>query len=168
MVNLFKPPNAIGGNLMAKNKRYKDAANKRDGGQFFAIPHSVLNGSAYLSVSSHARMLLFDLIAQYKGDNNGDFCAAYSMMKLRGWKSQHTLLNAKRELLEACLIEETRKGARPNLASLYAVTWLSLDDCKGKLDITPAGFHRSAYKLKDTPPPIGKIKGVNAVGASTP
>lgn len=153
---------------MARSKRYKDAADKRDGGQFFAIPHSVLNGAAYLSVSSHARMLLFDLIAQYKGDNNGDFCAAYSMMKLRGWKSTHTLLNAKRELLDVGLIEETRKGARPNLASLYAVTWLALDDCKGKLDITPAGFHRGAYKLKDPPPPMGKIKGFNALGASTP
>lgn len=153
---------------MARNKKYKDAADKRDGGQFFAIPHSVLNGAAYLSVSSHARMLLFDLIAQYKGDNNGDFCAAYSMMQLRGWKSTHTLLKAKKELLNAGLIEETRKGARPNLASLYAVTWLALDDCNGKLDITSAGFHRGAYKLKDAPPPIGKIKGFNAPNASTP
>lgn len=151
---------------MARSKRYKDAADKRDGGQFSAIPHSVLNGTAYLSVSAYARMLLFDLIAQYKGDNNGDLCAAFSMMKIRGWKSQHTLLNAKRELLDVGLIEETRKGARPNLASLYAVTWQALDDCKGKLDITPAGFHRGAYKLKDLPPPIGKIKGFNALDAS--
>ncbi len=152
---------------MARNKRYKDAADKRDSGQFFAIPHSVLNGAAYLSVSSHARMLLFDLTAQYKGDNNGDLCAAFSMMKLRGWKSTHTLLNAKRELLDVILIEETRKGARPNLASLYAVTWLALDDCKGKLDMTPAGFHRGGYKLKDPPPPMGKISSFNALAAST-
>jgi hypothetical protein len=163
---LLKTLKAIRGNLMSRNKRYKDAADKRDRGQFFAIPHSVLNGAAYLSVSSHARMLLFDLIAQYKGDNNGDFCAAFSVMKLRGWRSTHTLLNAKRELLDVGLIEETRKGARPNLASLYAVTWLALDDCKGKLDITTAGFYRSAYKTKDKPPPIGKIKGFNAEGAS--
>lgn len=152
---------------MARSKRYKDAADKRDGGQFVAIPHSVLNGAAYLSVSSHSRMLLFDLVAQYKGDNNGDLCAAYSMMQLRGWKSTHTLLNSKKELLEARLIEETRKGARPNKASLYAVTWLALDDCNGKLDITPAGFHRGAYRLKDALPPMGKIKGLNAVDAST-
>lgn len=153
--------------LMARNKKYKDASDKRDGGQFVAIPHAVLNGTAYLSVSSHARMLLLDLIAQYKGDNNGDFCAAYSMMKIRGWKSTHTLLGAKRELIEVGLIEETRKGARPNLASLYAVTWLDLDECNGKLDITRAGFHRGAYRLKDPPPPMGKIKGFNAVAAST-
>ena len=152
---------------MSRSTRYKNAVEKRDGGQFFAIPHSVLNGAAYVSVSSHARMLLFDLVAQFKGDNNGDLCAAYSMMRLRGWKSQHTLLNAKRELIEAGLIEETRKGARPNKASLYAVTWQALDDCKGKLDITPASFHRGAYKLKDPPALMGKIKGLNAVDAST-
>lgn len=152
---------------MARRDRFKDAKDKRDGGAFFALPSAVLNGAAYLSVGAHARMLLFDLLAQYKGTNNGDLCAAFSMMKLRGWKSQHTLLNAKRELIEAGLIEETRKGARPNLASLYAVTWYALDDCGGKLDITPHGFHRGAYKLKDPPPAMGKIKGLNAVGAST-
>lgn len=27
---------------------------------------------------------------------------------------------------------ETRKGARPNKASLYAVTWCALDHCGGK------------------------------------
>jgi len=156
------------GELMSRNKRYKSAADKRDSGQFVAIPHAVLNGVAYLTVSSHARMLLFDLVAQYKGDNNGDLCAAYSLMKLRGWKSTHTLLSAKKELMEAGLIEETRKGARPNKASLYAVTWYDLDDCNGKLDITSAGFHRGAYKLKDPPPSMRKVKGFNAVAASIP
>lgn len=152
---------------MARNKKYKDASSKRDGGQFVAIPITVLNGAAYLSVSSHARMLLMDLAAQYKGDNNGDLCAAYSMMKLRGWKSTHTLLAAKKDLMSAGLIEETRKGARPNKASLYAVTWQTLDDCNGKLDITSAGFHQGAYKLKDPPPSVGKIKDFSALGAST-
>jgi len=145
---------------MARIKKYKDGVDKRDGGQFIAIPHAVLNGAAYLSVSSHARMLLFDLAAQYKGDNNGDFCASYSLMQRRGWKSTHTLLNSKKELMEVGLIEETRKGARPNKASLYAVTWLALDDCKGKLDITPSNFHRGAYKLKDPLPLMVKLKGL--------
>lgn len=151
---------------MAKKDKWKDAASKRDGGRFFAIPDSVLNGAAYISLSAHARMLLFDLYAQYKGNNNGDFCAAYSMMKLRGWKSQHTLQKAKKELLEVELICETRKGARPNKASLYAVTWHALDDCGGKLDISPRGFNRGAYRLKEPPPAIGKINTLNAGGAS--
>jgi len=151
---------------VAKRDKWKDAANKRDGGGFLAMPYSVINGAAYISLSAYARMLLLDLYAQYKGKNNGDLCAAYSMMKLRGWKSQHTLQKAKKELLDAELICETRKGARPNKASLYAVTWHDLDDCGGKLDITPRGFNRSAYRLKDPPPAIGKINTLNAASAS--
>lgn len=151
---------------MAKSNKWKDAANKRDGGKFFAIPDSVLNGAAYISLTAHARMLLFDLYAQYKGNNNGDLCAAYSMMKPRGWKSQHTLQNAKKELLDAELICETRKGARPNKAGLYAVTWQALDDCGGKLEISPRGFNRGAYRLKEPPPAIGKINTLNAANAS--
>ncbi|OIQ81585.1 hypothetical protein GALL_366380 [mine drainage metagenome] len=121
---------------MARNSRFKNAKDKRDGGAFVTLPAAVLNGAAYLGIGAHARMLLFDLLAQYRGNNNGDLCAAYSLMKIRGWKSTHTLQAAKSELLEAGLIVETRKGARPNLASLYALTWYALDDCNGKLDIT--------------------------------
>lgn len=152
---------------MARNSRYKNAKEKRDGGAFFTLPAAVLNGAAYLCLGAHARMLLFDLLAQYRGNNNGDLCAAYSLMKERGWRSTHTLQAAKAELLDAGLIVETRKGARPNKASLYALTWYALDDCGGKLDITPRSFPRGAYRLKDPPPAIGKIATLNALAAST-
>ena len=48
-------------------------------------------------------------------------------MKPRGWKSEDTLNRAKRELLSAELIFEARKGRRPNVCSLYALTWFALD-----------------------------------------
>lgn len=154
---------------MAKKNRYKNAADKRDGGAFITLPMSVLNGAAYVGVSAHARMLLLDLVAQYRGDNNGDLCAAFSMMKLRGWKSTHTLLSAKNELIDAGLIVETRKGSRPSKASLYAVTWYALDECGGKLEVTAHGFPRGAYRLKD-PRPVLKVveknAPLNALGAS--
>jgi len=142
---------------MAKRDRYKDAKNKRDSGTFITLPLCVLNGAAYLGLSSHARMLLLDLAAQYRGNNNGDLCAAFSMMKVRGWKSTHTLLAAKLALIEAGLIVETRKGACPSKASLYALTWHSIDDCGGKLDIKPQSFQRSAYKLKDKAPSLNEM-----------
>ena len=99
-------------------------------------------------------MLLFDLAAQYRGDNNGDLCAAWKLMHPRGWKSEETLCKAKRDLLEACLIVETRKGARPNKCSLFALTWYALDDCGGKLDISAQSFPRGAYRLKEPRPVI--------------
>ena len=146
---------------MAKRSRYRNAADKRDGGGFILLPLCVLNGAAYLGVSAHARMLLVDLAAQYRGDNNGDLCAAFSMMKPRGWKSTHTLQKAKLELIEAGLIVETRKGARPSKASLYAVTWYAMDDCGGKLEISAQSFPRGAYRLKD-PRPVLKVVEKNA------
>ncbi len=143
-------------------KRYKDASTKRDGGAFIQIPKSVLNSSAYIAASPYARALLFDLFEQYRGNNNGDFSAAWKLMKRRGWRSEATLHKAKRQLLELGLIAETRKGARPNKASLYAVTWLDLDDCNGKLDITPNAFPRSAYrKFNPLPAALAKNGGLN-------
>src|SRR4051812_26057945 len=129
----------------ASGKRWKDARDKRDAGAFITIPISVLNSQAYRQASAHARMLLFDLFAQYRGDNNGDLCAAWKLMKPRGWRSEDTLARAKKQLLELGLIVETRRGARPNKASLYAVTWCDLDDCGGKLDITSKSFPRGRY-----------------------
>ncbi len=138
---------------MAKS-RFKNATEKRDGGAFITLPLSVLSGAAYLGLNAHARMLLFDLAAQYRGDNNGDLCAAWKLMHPRGWKSEETLGKAKRDLLESGLIVETRKGARPNKCSLFALTWYALDDCGGKLDISARSFPRGAYRLKDPRPVI--------------
>lgn len=136
---------------MAKS-RYKNAKEKRDGESHIGVPHCVLNSAAYLGLNAYARMLLWDLAAQYRGNNNGDMCMAWKLMKPRGWKSEETLSKAKLELLEARLIVETRKGARPNKCSLFALTWYALDDCDGKLDMSARSFPRGAYKLKDSPP----------------
>ncbi len=138
------------------SKRYKGARDKRDGGAFVSVPLSVLRSRAYIEASPYARMLLFDLLEQYRGNNNGDLCAAWKLMRPRGWRSEATLNKAKRELLELGLIVETRKGARPNKASLYAVTWYALDDCGGKLDISPRAFPRGAYLRHNPPPTLAK------------
>lgn len=133
-------------------KSFRGGKDKRDSGAFVSVPLCVLNSRAYTEASPYARMLLFDLFAQYRGDNNGDLCAAWKFMQPRGWRSELTLQRAKRDLLELGLIVETRKGARPNKASLYAVTWCDLDYCKGKLDISPLAFPRGAYRLRDSVP----------------
>lgn len=146
---------------MAKS-RLKNAKDKRDKGGYIAIPFSVLNGAAYLGLNAYARMLLLDISAQYRGYNNGNLCAPWKLMHPRGWKSEATLNNAKKALLESRLIIETRKGARPNKCSLYALTWFALDDCSGKLEISAQSFPRGAYKLKDHPPAIISNGGKNA------
>lgn len=139
---------------MGRKKSWGGAGDKRDGGAFMTIPMSVIDSTAYLRASAHARMLLWDMFSQYRGGNNGDLCAAWKIMRNRGWKSEDTLARAKRQLLDLQLIVETRKGARPNKASLYAVTWCALDECGGKLELPPSQFPRGHYKLLNPLPPI--------------
>lgn len=140
--------------MAQKPKRWKDGKAKRDGGAFLSLPLSVLNSRAYIEIGAFARMLLLDLFMQYRGDNNGDFSACWKFMQPRGWRSEATLARAKKELLASGLIVETRKGARPNKASLYAVTWCALDHCGGKLEMTPQSFPRGEYRMRDPMPPI--------------
>jgi len=146
--------------MSVKSNRWKEAKGKRDGGAFIQLPMSVLNSCAYIECNSFSRMLLFDLLAQYRGNNNGDLSPCWKFMRLRGWRSEATLMKAKRELIELGLIVETRKGARPNKASLYAVTFYALDDCGGKLEMSSKSFPRGAYKLRD-PVPVARIKNAS-------
>lgn len=146
---------------MAKN-RYKNGGDNRDGGTFVALPHTVLESPALTALSPHGHKLLIDLMAQYRGNNNGDLCAAWKLMQPRGWRSEATLNKAKKELIRVGLIVETRKGARPNKATLYALTWFALDYCNGKLDIAEKGFNRRAYLLYK-PTPDGALPTTPAV-----
>ena len=143
--------------MAAKAKRWKSEREKRDQGGFVAIPLSVLDSVAFRQATPHAKALLMDLTAQLRAENNGDLSVCWRFMQERGWRSQTTLQKAKRELIERGLIVEIRMGARPNKASLYAVTWRALDHCNGKLEIKPAAFPRGAYRLMD---PLPTVKSV--------
>jgi hypothetical protein len=82
---------------------------------------------------------MIDLGSQYRGFNNGDLCLSWSVMEKYGWRSRSTLLKAKNELLAVNFIINTRQGGR-NRASLFAITWKEIDECKVKLDIDPTKF----------------------------
>ena len=101
---------------------------------FLSLPHNVLDHDSFRTLSPRATKLLIDIAAQYRGCNNGDLCAPLSVMRKRGWKSNDQLFKARNELLDRELILTSRQGGR-NKASLFALTWLQIDDCKGKLDI---------------------------------
>ena len=111
-------------------------------GGFFSLPHAVIDGEKYARLSGWSIRLLVDLCRQYNGHNNGDLCAAWSVMRKRGWRSPGTLHSATRELLEAGFIEQTQQGGR-HRPNLYALTWHPIDECKDsatrmhKLDVKP-------------------------------
>jgi hypothetical protein len=116
--------------------KFKSDAKKRDGTRFAGIPFVMLESEAYVSLSGSAVKLLMEFAFQFNGANNGKLYCTWEQMKLRGWKSKTTLKAAKDELLAAGFLCETRKGAMPNRAAWYGLTWRDLDITDG-LDINP-------------------------------
>lgn len=135
--------------------RTKRKGSNRDGDRFVALPHAVIQSSAYRRLSVYARALLIDIAMQFSRDDNGRLLCSTTFMKPLGWTSQGTLQKAKTELLAGGFIYETVKGQRPHKASWYAVTWLPLDRLPGYDEGALEGFVRSAYAASgpviDTP-----------------
>lgn len=98
-----------------------------------AIPIQVLTSENYTTLNGWDTKLLVDIYVQYDGKNNGDLCAAWSVLSKRGWNSPATLNRSISKLLNTGFIVLTRQGGR-NRASLYAVTFRPIDECDGKLD----------------------------------
>lgn len=94
---------------------------------FVGIVRSVFDSPAMITLNPHAVKLLMDLLAQYKGDNNGNLTAAWSVMERRGWRSKTTLWRSKLALIEAGFVHVTRRGRMPNTCELLALTWFPLD-----------------------------------------
>ena len=89
----------------------------------------------YLQLTGAALRLLLALVYQFRGRNNGNLSAAPAVMQKHGFNSRDTLQRAKQQLLDANLIVETRPGRFTNpggICALYALTWLPVDECKGK------------------------------------
>lgn len=135
------------------------------------MQHRVLESTNFITLTPKAVKLLMQVAAEYKGSNNGDFCVTWKLMEPKGWSSKSQLAEAREELLHYGFLELTRQGGR-HKASLYAVTWESIDRCKGKLDV-PATKVASNLWQKQYPPYIPKrkrkLKAVPRIsGQSTP
>jgi hypothetical protein len=130
------------------------------GEHFVGIPRSAYNSPLFVALSPWAIKLLVDLGAQYNGRNNGDLSAAWKLMQPRGWNSETTLNKAKKALIAAGFIMEMRKGRRPNLCSLFALTWRPLNPSP-KHDFGPNGFEPYRYS-KFTPLIVEGVTGLNS------
>lgn len=104
--------------------------------RFVRLRHDLLDNYDFINLNYTAKSLLIDVLRQFNGSNNGDFCITLSVMKRRGWTSNDTLRNAAKELIKANLLILTRQGGR-NSCNLYGVTWEPINECKGKIDIKP-------------------------------
>jgi hypothetical protein len=144
--------------------KFKGGRDKRDGTSFVALPLVVLESKGYRQASTTARALLIDVAMQYGGHNNGKLTACVKYLKPLGWSSNGTILRALRELQACGLIAETRKGARPNKAAWFALTWNELDQSVG-LDIDPKLFRRGGYMTPE--PTLPKASAGNRTANAT-
>jgi len=144
---------------------------RKECGNFVMLPKACLMHDNFIALSPYAVKLLIDLYANYNGFNNGDFCCTWSMMKVRGWRSESTLNNARKELLYYGWIICSRHGGR-NKSSLYAVTFQSIDECKGKLDeketVTALGYWKEEKYLSWNEQKKIKNASRNVVQLTTP
>lgn len=152
------------------NGRGGDSRKKRDTGRdpggFVALPWRVLDSAAYMGLSPTAKALLLEVARQFTGDDNGRMLLSRVYMATRGWYSAGAIHQAKAELLAAQLVFETAKGARPNKAGWYAVTWRKLDKIPGFDLGAAAAFEQGAYlkvaAKEKRPPPKCKNPKRNA------
>lgn len=121
------------------------------------LPLEPIQCPAFYNCGYSARALLLELASQLRAKhgniyNNGDLTTAFSVLRLRGWNDQKTIRAAANELVEAGLIVKTRQGRKPNVCTLYALTWLPLNEST-ELEISAKGFPLHAYRLVNPPLP---------------
>lgn len=121
----------------AKDRALKAAKQARGNAGFLPFRLDVLRSQALASLSPFASKLLLDISSQWQLGRNGDASAAFEkVLRARGWRSKATLHKALKELLKSGLIVQTRQGSLHE-CSLYALGWLAIDECGGKLDMRP-------------------------------
>jgi hypothetical protein len=135
-----------------RQKRPIEAIN----GLYGAIPIAVMDGAAFRKTPYPAKALLFELMRQHSGANNGHLHLSFSWLQSRGWTSRDVIQRAKGNLIERELIIQTRQGGLNLDASRFAVTWLHISNFVG-LDITAKDYHPGAWALLDKLPATKKI-----------
>ena len=117
-------------------------------GIYGAIPYALLDSVAFMGASYPAKALLFEVIRQHNGKNNGRLQLSFSWLAKRGWKSRDVIQRAKLELIERGLLIRTTKGGLNLGADWYAVTWLAISNFVG-LDIQAKDYHPGAWSFMD-------------------
>lgn len=125
---------------MAKSKKPQEAVNS----SYAALPHNVLDSVALMGASHTARSLLFDIVRQHNGRNNGRMQLYAPWLRKRGWASCATIQKAKKELVQRGLIVQTRQGGLNAGPNYYGLTWLPISNFVG-LDIGAKDYHPGAW-----------------------
>jgi hypothetical protein len=113
-------------------------------GLYSAIPHVVMDSKAFIKSSDRAKSLIYALMRQHNGSNNGWFQLTDKWLREHGWPSAGMNLKTRKELIERGLIILTRSGGLNAGCNYYAVTWLGITNFVG-LDISARTYPQGAW-----------------------
>lgn len=138
-------------NFSYKSNKRKRARHKgrKSNGSFLMLGHDLIRSSEFADLSPYAVKLLLEIASNFNGKNNGDLSAAYSILSKRGWKSSGTLAKTKKELVAKGWLITTRQGGR-NRCSLFAVSWLPVDECGNKHDHPTESIPSNLWKNENS------------------
>jgi len=134
--------------------RYKH----KNKGRFAGIPIKVVDSEAYKSLGGNSAKLLTILARKYNSYNNGDLAITQSI--IGEWITKNTMYSARDELYKKGFIVINAFGGRSfggkKLASLYALTWQTIDSLEERNDEI-----RFAHYQANRPPLNYWMKGEN-------
>ena len=112
---------------MARDKRAR-VTGRKEFGRFIALPCSVIDSPAFLTLPVLARALYVDMRRQFKGQNNGLIDATQTTLVRLGWP-RSTVRKYLPLLIERELIVQTRQGGIASMSKiccLYGFTDLDI------------------------------------------
>lgn len=132
-------------------RKSKQARPESITGGYSAIPWAVMDSVSFKGASDKAKALLFALMRQHNGNNNGQLHLAKKWLYNQGWTCHENNSKARNELIERGLIMQTKWGGLNMGADLFALTWYDITNYVG-LDISAKSYSRGAYTLCDLAP----------------
>lgn len=135
-------------------------------GAYGGIPWSVMDSVSFKGASDKAKALLFALMRQHNGANNGHYQLSKKWLYNQGWTCDESNRKACHELIERGLVVQTRWGGLNMGPNWFALTWYPITNYVG-LDITANSYNRGAYLLCTLPPtlrrkpPVKKQSGLH-------
>jgi hypothetical protein len=104
----------------------------------YQVPRELIESLAFRSLPSASKLLWYDLMGKYRGNNNGNINAALSELKDYGWRSGTTIAKGLLHLIAHGFLMETREGGiragSIKKCCLYGFTHLPIHE-NSKLDI---------------------------------
>lgn len=120
-------------------------------GGFARIPHAVMDSEAFMGLTDRGKSLLFALMRQINGSNNGRLQLTNKWLSAHGWQSNSSNSKAIAELVKRDLIVTTRFGGLNAGCNWYAVTWLPISNFIG-LDISAQTYRQGSWADCKSPP----------------